>query len=56
MNEKEMNEVLALLKEQNEILKQQTQTLKELQAFWSKIVSDEYFNEMMQSDGFKLPK
>lgn len=49
-------EMLVVLREQNEILKQQTQVLKELQAFWSKIVSDEYFNEMMQSDGLKLPK
>jgi arsenate reductase-like glutaredoxin family protein len=56
MNEEQLQEMLNLLKEQNELIKEQTQTLRELQAFWSKIVSDEYFNEMMQSEGMKLPK
>lgn len=56
MSEEQENELLKLLREQNELLKQQVSTLKELQVFWSRIVSDEYFNEMMQNEGVKLPK
>lgn len=46
---------IELLEEQNKLLKEQTQTLKELMAFWTRIVSDEYFNEMMKSEGHKFP-
>lgn len=56
MSEQQFEELRQLLREQNSLLQQQNLTLKELQAFWSKIVSDDYFNEMMQSEGFKLPK
>jgi len=47
---------IELLEEQNSILKNQNQTLKEMLAFWTRIVSDEYFNEMMKSEGHSLPK
>ena len=56
MSEQQEKEMIEILREQNELLKQQIRTLQELQAFWSKIVSDEYFNEMMQNEGMKLPK
>ena len=56
MSEQQEKEMIEILREQNELLKQQIRTLQELQVFWSKIVSDEYFNEMMQNEGMKLPK
>lgn len=56
MDDLQFEEIREILREQNNLLKQNNQTLKELQAFWSKIVSDDYFNEMMQSEGFNLPK
>lgn len=59
MSEAEQNLLLEqreLLKEQNKLLKEQTQTLREMLAFWTKIVSDEYFNEMLKNDGVKFPK
>ena len=63
MEEGEMSEVVELLKQQNELLKKQNDIhkeelnkLNEIYSFWTKIVSDEYFNEMMQAEGYKLPK
>lgn len=47
---------LILLREQNELMKQQNMTLKEILAFWSRIVSDDYFNEMIKNDGIRFPK
>lgn len=47
---------LELTKEQNHLLKEQNQTLKDIYSFWTRIVSDEYFNEMMQQEGHRLPK
>lgn len=41
---------------QNELLKEQNQILKDIYSFWTRIVSDEYFNEMMQQEGHRLPK
>jgi len=49
-------EVKELLKENNRLLKEQTVVLKEIMAFWTKIVSDEYFNEMIKQDGHRFPK
>jgi len=47
------DEVIALLKEQIKLQKENNELLKQLFAFWSNIVSDEYFNEMLEN---KLPK
>lgn len=48
-------EVKELLKEQNNLLKEQKELLKQIYVFWTKIVSDEYFNEMMKTQGAKFP-
>lgn len=45
-----------LLKENNDLLKEQNDLLRQMYAFWTKIVSEEYFNEMMQEDMKKDPK
>lgn len=50
------DEYMAELKKSNEIseetnrlLKENNDLLKQLYAFWTKIVSEEYFNEMLES-------
>lgn len=56
MNEIEIEKrKVELLEEQNKILKDQLHTLKEMMAFWTRIVSDEYFNEMMKAEGHRFP-
>lgn len=50
-----MENVEKLLKEQNELMKEQNELLRQLYTFWSKIVTEEYFNEMMQQDMRKDP-
>lgn len=52
----EIKESNKLLREQIEVLKQQNQILQQLHVFWSKIVSDEYFEEMIKNEGINIPK
>lgn len=49
------DQIVKLLEEQNRILSEQNQILKQLYGFWTNIVSDEYFNEAISKDQKRFP-
>ena len=49
-------QMLEQLKRANDLMQENNRLLKEMLNFWTHITSEEYFNEMVQKDGIKLPK
>lgn len=56
MEEDKLNEISELLKEQNNLQREQINLLKQIYSFWTKIVSDEYFNEVVAKNQGELPR
>lgn len=53
--EEEIKQLLKETRETNQLLKENNDLLKQLYAFWSRIVSEEYFNEMLETDKNRFP-